>query len=379
MTDLYNELLKATDNLVDITFSRFGTITIIDNGLCTVKEEEQDIIHQNVPILNKVAAKVGDKVVLGFVDNSLYNPIVLGNLTRGNENVEVDSELSVTSINPVQNKVISAALNDKANSSHTHTIANVTNLQTSLDNKANVSHNHNISDVTDLQSSLDGKASSSHTHTKSEITDFAHNHGQITNTGAMGREAVVTVANNDNILISDASDSNLIKKVATIRAIHLKDANAYSVLGTVAYDTQSTINQAIDTKMGSLEDTIPSKTSDLTNDGDDGSNVFVKDNDSRLSDNRNPSSHNLAPTSTHLINLDNVRGTGFYYAFGNTNIQYVSNLPSDWGNTSFYLTVEETNSTTYCKQTITSYGGDKMFVRTRWGSGWSNWRQIQLI
>jgi len=85
MADLYDELLKATDNLVDITFSRFGTITIIDNGLCTVKEEEQDIIHQNVPILNKVDAKVGDKVVLGFVENSLYNPIVLGNLTRGNE------------------------------------------------------------------------------------------------------------------------------------------------------------------------------------------------------------------------------------------------------------------------------------------------------
>ena len=31
--------------------------------------------------------------------------------------------------------------------------------------------------------------------------------------------------------------------------------------------------------------------SDLTNDGDDGSNVFVKDNDSRLSDARTPTSH----------------------------------------------------------------------------------------
>lgn len=124
---------------------------------------------------------------------------------------------------------------------------------------------------------------------------------------------------------------------------------------------------------------IPSKTSDLTNDGDDGVNVFVSNNDNRLSDNRNPSSHNLAPTSAHLVNLDNVRGTGFYYALGNSQIQYVSNLPSNWGATSFYLTVEETNSSTYCKQTITSYGGDKMFVRARWGSGWTAWREIQLI
>ena len=36
--------------------------------------------------------------------------------------------------------------------------------------------------------------------------------------------------------------------------------------------------------------TIPSKTSDLTNDGD-GTNVFVKNNDSRLSDARTPTSH----------------------------------------------------------------------------------------
>ena len=37
--------------------------------------------------------------------------------------------------------------------------------------------------------------------------------------------------------------------------------------------------------------TIPTKTSDLTNDGDDGTNVFVKNNDSRLSDARTPTSH----------------------------------------------------------------------------------------
>ena len=119
--------------------------------------------------------------------------------------------------------------------------------------------------------------------------------------------------------------------------------------------------------------TIPTKTSDLTNDGD-GSNVFVKDNDSRLSNNRNPLSNNLAPTSTHLVDLNNVRGTGFYYALGNANIQYVSNLPIDWGNISFYLTVEETNNANYCKQTITSYDGDKMFVRGRVGGTWNVWK-----
>lgn len=82
---LYDELLRATDNLQDISFSRYGTITNITDDLCSVKEEEQDITHQNVPILNKTTTKVGDKVVLGFVDNNLYNPVVIGNLSRGNE------------------------------------------------------------------------------------------------------------------------------------------------------------------------------------------------------------------------------------------------------------------------------------------------------
>ena len=51
-----------------------------------------------------------------------------------------------------------------AASSHTHTIANITSLQTTLDGKAASSHTHTISQITSLQSTLDGKASTSHTH-----------------------------------------------------------------------------------------------------------------------------------------------------------------------------------------------------------------------
>jgi hypothetical protein len=57
--------------------------------------------------------------------------------------------------------------------SHTHTIANVTGLQTALDGKAAFSHTHVINDVTGLQTALDGKAALSHTHTASEVTDFS--------------------------------------------------------------------------------------------------------------------------------------------------------------------------------------------------------------
>lgn len=50
------------------------------------------------------------------------------------------------------------ALDNKAASVHTHSIANVTNLQTTLDGKAATSHTHAVSDVTNLQAALDLKA-----------------------------------------------------------------------------------------------------------------------------------------------------------------------------------------------------------------------------
>lgn len=52
----------------------------------------------------------------------------------------------------------------KAPLSHTHTIANITGLQSALNGKASSSHNHSISNITGLQSALDAKASSTHTH-----------------------------------------------------------------------------------------------------------------------------------------------------------------------------------------------------------------------
>jgi hypothetical protein len=57
-------------------------------------------------------------------------------------------------------------------SAHTHTISDVTSLQTTLDGKASSSHTHIIGDVTGLQTALDGKASSTHTHPQSDITNL---------------------------------------------------------------------------------------------------------------------------------------------------------------------------------------------------------------
>lgn len=76
----------------------------------------------------------------------------LDNIAAGSNHVTVDAELSTTSTNPVQNKVIKSALDGKSNTGHTHDDRYYTESE--------------------INTKLNAKANSSHTHTKSQITDF---------------------------------------------------------------------------------------------------------------------------------------------------------------------------------------------------------------
>lgn len=67
----------------------------------------------------------------------------LDGIEAGANKTTVDSAMSSTSTNPVQNKVVQAALNNKAASNHSHAISDVTNLQDALNGKAASSHTHN--------------------------------------------------------------------------------------------------------------------------------------------------------------------------------------------------------------------------------------------
>lgn len=119
--DLYSNLLRATDNTADITTEKQGTVTKIQDKLCNVKEEATGLEHTNVPVINEVQVKEGDTVLLGFLDNNIYNPVVYGVIGRRVKPIiDVDNELSSTSENPVQNKTITSALNGKAGLNHTH-------------------------------------------------------------------------------------------------------------------------------------------------------------------------------------------------------------------------------------------------------------------
>lgn len=92
--DFFSNLQAVTDNISDIAFTKYATITNINSdGTCTAKEDEEDgLTHENVPTLSH-NLKVGDKVVLGFVDNSIYNPVILTGGEEAYTKTETDALL----------------------------------------------------------------------------------------------------------------------------------------------------------------------------------------------------------------------------------------------------------------------------------------------
>ena len=73
----FDNLQAATSNIDDIVFNRFATISEINNDGTVNCREDDGLTHENVLTLSH-NLQVGDKVVIGFEDNSIYNPIILG-------------------------------------------------------------------------------------------------------------------------------------------------------------------------------------------------------------------------------------------------------------------------------------------------------------
>lgn len=72
----------------------------------------------------------------------------LDGIATGANKTTVDSALSSTSTNPVQNKVVNTALSGKANTSHTHAQSDITGLATALNGKASTGHTHTAASTT---------------------------------------------------------------------------------------------------------------------------------------------------------------------------------------------------------------------------------------
>lgn len=92
-----------------------------------------------------------------FLDNlkETFSPLVHKHTISDVTDFTIDKELSSTSTNPVQNKVINDELEAISEAFAVY--------ESALDNKADEFHNHVISDVTNLQSTLDGKVPTTRT------------------------------------------------------------------------------------------------------------------------------------------------------------------------------------------------------------------------
>lgn len=80
----------------------------------------------------------------------------LDGIFAGSNYGTVDAELSTTSTNPVQNKVIKSALDGKSNTGHTHDdrYYTETEINTKLNGKSNTGHKHVKADITDFPTSM---------------------------------------------------------------------------------------------------------------------------------------------------------------------------------------------------------------------------------
>lgn len=102
----------------------------------------------------------------------------LDGVAAGSNSVTVDAELSTTSTNPVQNKVIKSALDGKSNTGHTHDdrYYTETEINTKLNGKSNTGHKHVKADITDFPTSMPAsdvsawaKAATKPSYSKAEV------------------------------------------------------------------------------------------------------------------------------------------------------------------------------------------------------------------
>ena len=192
-----------------------------------------------------------------------------------------DSTMAATGTN--KKVTVSNLLSGKADSSHTHAISDVTNLQTSLDAKqATVTAGDGLSFSGDTlnaevtQAELDAKAASSHTHTLSDITDSGT--AAPLNVASSGDAASGEVVKGDDSRLTDArtpsSHTHAISGVTNLRtSLDAKQATVTAGDGlSFSGDTlNAEVTQAeLDAKIANVsEDTTPQLGGPLDTNGQD--------------------------------------------------------------------------------------------------------------
>ena len=164
---------------------------------------------------------------------------------------------TTTDVHYPSEKLVKDSLDDKLDKLQTankgkNVVVDSTSGQITFENKPTIPTK--TSDLTnDGSDGTNAFVSTNDSRLTDSRTPTSHTHGQVTNDGKITSTAV-TVASGDNILITDTSDSNKIKRVANLLTDHVLDGTAHSNIGSSANDSQSTINGKIDTALGNKAD-----------------------------------------------------------------------------------------------------------------------------
>ena len=143
-TDTNKLFLDISNKRVEISANTNTTYTLTKSEN-TITLNASDGNKYNITDANTT---YGDATTVASGLMSAADKAKLDGIAAQANKVVVDASLSDSSTNPVQNKVIKAALDGKAAATHNHPTSQITGLDTALAGKANTAHNHDAADIT---------------------------------------------------------------------------------------------------------------------------------------------------------------------------------------------------------------------------------------
>lgn len=213
------DTLKELGDLIDDNTDAIDALELVASGKAdkTHSHAISEITNLQTQLDNKQAK------ITGAATSVLYTNLTSGKVLCSSSNGKV-----------VASSIDSATLNSV---DFNHFLGTTSKVQTQLDNKADATHSHEIADVTGLQTALDGKASASHgTHVSFDAT----NKPKMDGTAAFGTSSKVARA--DHVHPTDTSRASQadLDALETVVAGKAASSHSHSTATTSAAGFMST-------------------------------------------------------------------------------------------------------------------------------------------
>ena len=190
-TDTNKLFLDISGKRVEISANTNTTYTLTKSGN-TITLNASDGNKYNITDANTT---YGDATTVASGLMSAADKAKLDGIAAQANKIVVDASLSDSSTNPVQNKVIKAALDGKAAATHEHGMTQISGLTEALAGKAPTSHTHTTAQVSGLDTALAGKANTAHNHDAANITSGILNVDRVPSIPATKLTGIINQAN----------------------------------------------------------------------------------------------------------------------------------------------------------------------------------------